>query len=174
MTDENESVGAVAEAYRDAQLARVPTAYKRNDERMALELCLLKDHEDPLSVFQRYGYEREQALEMLESPAFIRLLEAAKKDIAENGVGFRMKARAQAEDLLAESFAIATDPLASAAVRADLIKWTAKVAGYEPKDKDDKGGGSGGLTLNITFAGQAQQAVVTREPLTIEHGANNG
>jgi hypothetical protein len=42
-------------------------------------------------------------------------------------------------------------------VRADLIKWTAKMAGLEPSDRE-KGGGGGagsGFNLYITFAGGA-------------------
>ena len=157
-----------AEQRRAAHLATVPAVYKRNDERLAIELVLLKGEADPFPVFERYGYTQEDALEMLAAPAFAKLLVAARKDIDENGVGFKLKARAQAEDLLTESYALATDPLVSAAVRADLIKWTAKVAGYEPKDKDDGRTGSGGFSLTVIMPGGQAQQVVGNEPLTIE------
>ena len=57
------------------------------------------------------------------------------------------------------------------AVRADLIKWTAKMAGLEPSEKDKgMGGGTGaGFTLNITFAGGAQSPVAVTGR-TLEHG----
>ena len=58
----------------------------------------------------------------------------------------------------------------SAAVRADLIKWAAKVAGNEPAPVKSNEVTGGGFSLSITFAGQAPQQIVTaaREPLTIE------
>ena len=86
----------------------------------------------------------------------------------ENGLSFKAKARAQAEDLLAHSYDLATDPLCSAAVRADLIKWTAKVAGLEPTTKDTEKTGGGGLVLNISFAGQPAQSVIATDAVIID------
>lgn len=162
-----------AEARRSERLAALPTIYKRNDERMALELVTLAPEDDPLAVFIRYGYSRDEAVATLQSPAFVRLLAAARKDVDENGASFVMKSRAMAEELLTEVFSIAVDPLASAAVRVDVAKWVAKMGRLEPKEKDGPAGSGSGMTINITFAGQAQpvQVVNGREPITIEGGA---
>ena len=72
-----------------------------------------------------------------------------------------------AEGLLPEVYDMSTDPLVSSAVRLDGVKWVAKMAGFEPKEKDE-GKTGGGFSLSITFAGQAPVQVVNSEPLLIE------
>lgn len=156
-----------AQDRQDARLGNVPELYRTTHERLAVELAL--HVEDAEEIFARYHYTVEQAAELLASAAFTALLERVSREVRETGLSFRMKARAIAEDLLPYAHEMATDPLASSAVRADLIKWSAKVADLEPKDSKDAARVGGGLTLSITFAGQAPQQVVSgREPLTIE------
>jgi hypothetical protein len=153
-------------AQQQAQrMLAVPGLYKTSLEQMACELAL--EVEEPGIIFARYGYTDETAVGLLETPGFASTLERISKEVRESGLSFKTKARAQAEQLLATSFEIATDPQQNTAVRADLVKWTCKMAGYEPKTNDEKGAGNGGLNLSITFAGQAPQ-VVTHQPLTIE------
>lgn len=150
-----------------ARLEAVPEVYRQKHERLAVELALHVD--DAETVFAGYGYTPEQAADLLEQPAFLALMQQAQKAVVEEGLGFRIKAKLMAGELLPYAHDIATDPLQSAAVRADLIKWTAKVAGFEPKDGKDDGKQGGGLTLNIQFAGQAPTAVIAgHEPLTID------
>jgi hypothetical protein len=155
----------IAERHR-SQLDAVPSLYKTAHERLCVELSL--HMEDPEVVFANHHYTHEQAQELLDNPAFVMMLERINKEVRESGLSYRMKARAIAEDLLPHARSIATDPYMSAAVRADLIKWSARVSGLEPKEKGDEKAGSG-LLLSITFAGQnPQQLVAGREPLTIE------
>lgn len=150
-----------------ARLAEIPELYRKTHERLAVELAL--DVDDAGSIFTQYGYTPEQAAELLESPPFLMMLQQATKEVAESGLSFRTKAKLLAGELLPYANDIATDPLQSAAVRADLIKWSAKVAGFEPKEKDDAKGAGAGFTLSIIFSGQAPQQVVSgRETLTIE------
>ena len=158
------------ETRQEERLTGIPALYKTRHEQLACELAM--HMEEPEVIFERYGFGVEEASDLLESPAFAALLHRIGTEIRENGLTFKQKAKAQAEELLQHSFEIATDPHASAAVRADIIKWTAKMAGYEPtptKDVEAKTGG--GLTLNITFAGQPTQQVLAREPLTITQEA---
>lgn len=160
------------ESYEERQerrLAGLPGVYKTQHERLAFELALGQPG-DAGTVFANHGYTQEQAVAVLSDPNFAKLLERVTKEVKENGVSFRNKVRMQAEDLLQHSYALATDPEVSSAVRLDAIKSTVKWAGLEPKEKDDKGGAGGGLTLNISFAGQAPQTVVKHEPITIENG----
>lgn len=154
---------------QQARLAALPAVYKTQHERLAVELALKLD--DSETIFARHGYSPSMALELIESPAFSALLAKAVQEVRESGMSFRAKARVMAEDLLQHGYEIATDEHASAAVRADLIQWMARVADLEPAPKKDGGAGAagGGLHLSITFAGQAPQAVVTgHEPITIE------
>jgi hypothetical protein len=152
-----------------ARLEDVPEIYRKKLERLAVELALnINDAED---IFDQYGYSPDAAAELVENPAFVLLMQQAQKEVFETGLSFRTKAKLMAGELLPYAHDIATDPLQSAAVRADLIKWTAKVADYEPKAMKDDSKTGGGLTLSITFAGAAPQQVIAtqqREALTID------
>lgn len=166
LTAPEQSLSETALTRQAERLRAAPALYQTKHERLAYELALRMEPAE--EVFQRYGYDEAAALALMESPAFAGLLDRVAKDVQENGLSFKAKARAQAEDLLAHSYDLATDPLCSAAVRADLIKWTAKVAGLEPTSKDTEKTGGGGLTLNISFAGQPAQAVIAHDAVTIE------
>lgn len=160
---------SVLELRQRERMGEIAQLYATRYERLACELALGMD--DPESVFAAYQIDPDAAADLLEHPQFLAILQRVGTEIRENGLSFRQKARAQADDLLAHSYEIATDPHASAAVRADLIKWTAKMAGHEPPPPKDVGASSaGGLTLNITFAGQEPQRVIGQEPLTITQG----
>jgi hypothetical protein len=127
------------------------------DPRIAYALAL--GLSTPSDVFRKYGVGLEEARRLIALPAFISTIKRYKEEVTEKGVTFRLKAKIQAEDLLTQSYALATDPEVPAAVRADIIKWTAKMAGLEPTEKE-KGGGSGagsGFNLSITFAGTPAQ-----------------
>ena len=136
---------------------RLPDGYKpvtaaemSFDPRIAYEVALGID--EPEKVIAKYGLTEEQAAALALTPAFVATVAKYKEEVMAGGVSFKLKAKIQAEDLLSHSYLIATDPEAPMAVRADLIKWTTRVAGLEPKE--DKGAGvGGGFTLNISFAG---------------------
>lgn len=122
------------------------------DPRLPYELAL--EMGEPLDVFKKYDYSTDEATALLKRPAFAAQLRKYRDDIVAGGVSFKLKAKLQAEELLAHSYEIATDPEAPPTVRADLIKWTAAVADLGPtKDKGDGGvgAGGGGFVLNITF-----------------------
>ena len=144
----------------------VPAIYKSAHERLACELALKFD--EPADVFARYGYDEEQAAALLDNAAFEVLLKRITAEIQTSGLTYKAKARAIAEDLLPEVYAMGCDPHISPAVRLSAAQWTARMAGYEPKTDKDEGKQGGGLNLSITFAGQAPVQVVAQEqPLTI-------
>lgn len=145
----------VREARRMAE--RLPAGYRPTsgaeltfDPRIAYEIALGVDQ--PWAVFGKYGVAEEQAAALSTNPAFMATVAKYQEELLASGVSFKLKAKIQAEDLLTHSYLIATDPEAPMSVRADLIKWTARVAGLEPKEEKGSGAG-GGFTLNISFAG---------------------
>ena len=148
-------VSDVREARRLTE--RLPPGYKPTsgaeltfDPRIAYEIALGMD--TPGSIFEKYGLSELAAERLATAPAFAATVKKYQEEILAGGISFKLKARIQAEDLLTHSYMIATDPEAPMSVRADLIRWTAKVAGLEPTP--DKGvGQAGGFTLNISFAG---------------------
>jgi hypothetical protein len=167
MTDDVlEAPDESADERQERRIAELPIVYKTRLEQLAYEIAL--GAEDTGPIFMRYGYTQEQAINLLADGHFAKMLERVTKDVRENGLSFRSKARLQAEELLQHSFNMATDENVNPSVRADIIKWTAKVGGLEPKEKDEGKAAGGGFTLNLTFAGQSQQAVVSHEPITIE------
>ena len=163
-----ESTDLTPAADRQAErMAMVPEFYKTEYERLACELAMAP--EDVESTFANYGYSIDEGAVLLENKAFLMILERVKRELHETGLSFRAKARAISEELLPYALEMASDSHCPSAVRADLIKWSAKVAGNEPKEKVDDGKMGGGLVLSITFAGQAPQQVLTgREPIMIE------
>lgn len=151
---------------RDARRlgARLPPGYVPKsgadltfDPRLAYELAL--EVEAPSAVFARYGMSEADAAALIAKPAFVATIQRYREEIQASGVSFRLKAKIQAEDLLTHSYILATDPETPSAVRADLIKWTARMADLEPK-QDKNAGTGGGFSLNITFAGAAPEKVV--------------
>jgi hypothetical protein len=137
---------------------RMPAGYRPTsavdmtfDPRLAYELAL--GVSSPSEVFSKYEFDTEAATRMISNPAFIATVKKYKDEIQEGGVSFKLKARIQAEDLLTHSYILATDPETPASVRADMIKWTARVADLEPRGNDKASGPAGGFTLNISFAG---------------------
>lgn len=128
------------------------------DPRIAYEIALGVD--SPTAVFAKYGIAESHAVKLATNEAFGATLRKYKEEISASGISFKLKAKIQAEDLLTHSYLMATDPEVPPAVRADLIKWTARVAGLEPKEKDNGAGGAGGFTLNISFAGEPAAATV--------------
>jgi len=148
------------------QLARLPNGYKplevpgiTFDPRMCFDLALRV--EDPAEIFTKYGYTQDQAVDLAKNQVFQRMLKFYVDDVAENGITYKTKVRVAAEALLVNAYEIAQDPDQPAAVRADLIKWHAKVGGYEPKPDQTAAQGNG-FTFQILFSGDAKQ-----EPLTI-------
>lgn len=147
---------------------RLPLGYKARsvvdmsfDPRLAYEIALEID--DPVTVFERYGYVGSDAVALLKEPAFALTVKNYRSEITTSGLSFKLKARVQAEDLLMHSYNIATDPEAPASVRADIIKWTAKMAGYEPKEAGGEKGGGAGFNLNITFTDGVKKEVTVFE-----------
>lgn len=151
------------------QSAQLPVGYQKKsamemtfDPRLAYELALEMDA--PLVVFSKYGFDEDAAREMLLNKPFIATVKKYKEEILESGISFKLKAKIQAEDLLTHSYAMAVDPTTPPAVRADMIKWTAKVAGLEPTPSKDQGTGGGGgqFQLNIQFHGQGPAVITPR------------
>jgi len=155
------------------QQARMPNGYRplsiagaAFDTRLAFEIALQMD--PPGDVFNRYGYDELGAKALIANPIFQGAVKAYSEDIKANGISFRLKAQVAAEDLLEHAYDIATNAEVSPAVRADLIKWHAKVSGLEPKEDGKTGGGGNGYALQIVFSGQQPAVTVGRQPVTIE------
>lgn len=101
------------------------------DTRFVFELALASEPVEGL--LQRYNVSIEQYENYLQNVAFQAQLQKFRADIHERGLGFREKARALSEDMLVTAYRMVKDENVPATVKADLIKWVAKVADLEPK-----------------------------------------
>ena len=102
-------------------------------------------------VLSRHAISVDDLLRYKKDPLFLRRVSDLRIDVREHGVTFRMKARAQAEELLTTSWTLIHREDVSAAVKADLIKSTVKWAGLEPKGEVNPNENTGGVSITINL-----------------------
>lgn len=101
-------------------------------------------------VLKSYLITPERWEVLRKSRAFQKALKDAVDMLQREGMSFRVKARIQSEALLETSWKIIHSASTPSNVKADLIKHTHKVAGYEPKEP---GAGLGNnMQININLA----------------------
>ena len=100
-----------------------------------------------------YKITREDWEALRQDPAFIADVKAAADMLKKEGMSFKMKARLQADELLKTSWKLIHDRTGDVppAVKADLLKFTIKVAGYEPK-AETNGGQQNNFQINLNLA----------------------
>ncbi|WP_299077137.1 hypothetical protein [uncultured Paraglaciecola sp.] len=127
-------------------------------DRFAFEVALrVEGSGEPLQdILDKHGFTRRDLKKFNKDPVFVRRVEAYSDDIRENGITFKMKAKAQAEELLTTSWTLIHADSTSPAVKADLIKSTVKWAGLEVKPEADSGASiaGGGVTITIDMGGK--------------------
>lgn len=146
-----------------------PFNYTKWSDRMAFDMALLLEGsgESVAEIADRHHLSLDDMAGVAKDPLFIKKVEHYRDEVREKGLTFRMKARAQAEELLVTSWTLIHSPDVSAAVKADLIKQTVKWGGLEPKnDTEVTAGGGVKITINL---GQAQEDVSAR---VIQHQDN--
>lgn len=87
------------------------------------------------AILQCYGIGPEQWDVLRANPVFQKALKDAVEMLQRHGMSFRVKAGMQAEALLETNWKLIHSATTPAAVKADLIKNTFKVAGLEPKEQ---------------------------------------
>ena len=100
-------------------------------------------------ICEAYQIDRAEWDVLCADPRFRNEVQAAKDRLKEEGVSFRMKAQLQSEELLEQSWRMIHDANLPASVRADLLKFTVRVAGLEPKDTKGSAGDFVPLQINI-------------------------
>ena len=131
-------------------------------DRLAFDIALtLEGRGEPLSeVMGRHSIEPPDMLRFNSDPVFLKRVDLYRTEIREKGMTFKLKARAQAEELLTTSWLLIHDPAVSPNVKADLIKSTVKWAGLEPKGEDGEGQATGGVKIMINLGGGTDNAQV--------------
>jgi len=116
-----------------------------------IALCLEGSGETLDEIKDRHRIDANDLLVFNQDKVFLKRVEIYREEIREKGLTFRLKARAQAEELLTTSYMLIHDPAVSPAVKADLIKSTVKWAGLEPKNTEDNSAGGGGVKIMINL-----------------------
>ena len=145
----------------------LPTNTRWTD-RLAFDIALALEGsgENATEVLTRHGLPVEDLLQFNADPTFLKKVGYYREEIREKGMTFKLKARAQAEELLTTSWLLIHDPGVSPAVKADLIKSTVRWGGLENKDGVDTSEG-GGVSITINLSGTEPQ------PKVIEHNARD-
>jgi hypothetical protein len=99
----------------------------------------------PRELCESYGIDQIEWDRLRADPLFIAAVKGAVDELRHDGVSFRVKARLQSEMLLQKSFEMIQAPYdqVPAAVKADLIKHTVRVAGLDASRDQGAGAGAG-------------------------------
>ena len=138
----------------------LPLNHTKWNDRLAFDVALtLEGSGDTLQeVVTRHNISTNDILAFNADPIFLKKVEGYRTEVREKGLTFKLKARAQAEELLTTSWLLIHDPAVSPAVKADLIKSTVKWAGLEPKDAGPQDNGTGGVKITINLGSDARDA----------------
>jgi len=137
-------------------------------DRLAFDVALTLEGsgESMQDLMVRHRITANDILAYNADPVFLKKVDHYRAEIRDKGMTFRMKARAQAEELLTTSWLLIHDPAVSPAVKADLIKSTVKWGDLEPKVSANAGGDSGGVRITINLGNRLEDArVIEHEPL---------
>ena len=136
-------------------------------DRLAFDVALMLEGsgESLDEVIERHKIKAEDIITYNKDQVFLKKVESYRNEIRDKGMTFKVKARAQAEELLTTSWTLIHSPDVSAAVKADLIKSTVKWGGLEPKNDVLTEGGSDGVKITINLGDQEHRAtIVDAEP----------
>ncbi len=146
-------------------------------DRLAFDvaLCLEGSGETLDEIKNRHRIGTDELLVFNRDPVFLKRVESYREEIREKGLTFRLKARAQAEELLTTSYMLIHDPAVSPAVKADLIKSTVKWAGLEPKNNEDQSASVGGVKIMINLGSSpSDMKVIDATPSVTYEMDNDG
>lgn len=124
---------------------------------LAIDVVLGADED---LILEAYGLQSHELQAVKRSATFQQQAKRVQKQLEEDGGAFRIKAQAQAEEMLKEAFKLSVDPDMDPKVRADMIKSQVRWAGYDAP-KQDGGAGSSGFAVHIHFGDSEPKAVNT-------------
>jgi hypothetical protein len=138
----------------------LPLNHTKWNDRLAFDVALTLEGsgETLQEVIKRHNISANDILTFNADPIFLKKVAGYRTEVREKGLTFKLKARAQAEELLTTSWLLIHDSAVSPAVKADLIKSTVKWAGLEPKDAGPQDNGTGGVKITINLGSDARDA----------------
>lgn len=149
----------------------LPLKHTKWSDRLAFDMALILEGsgESVAEVLERHKLEPDDLHLFNTDPIFNKKVENYREEITEKGMTFRLKARAQAEELLTTSWTMIHSPEVSPAVKADLIKSTVKWGGLEPKNDNVVEGANGGVRITINLGNEHEQLQSAVEHETVDN-----
>lgn len=154
----------------------LPLKHTKWSDRLAFDTALMLEGSGETldEVKDRHSVTASDILTFNKDPVFLKKVESYRDEIRDKGMTFKLKARAQAEELLTTSWSLIHSPEVAASVKADLIKSTVKWGGLEPKGDVISEGTSGGVKITINLGGQEHAAtVIDAEPIEEREALGN-
>jgi len=138
----------------------LPLNLTKWNDRLAFDVALTLEGsgETLTEIVARHRIQPADLLTFNQDPLFLKKVEHYRTEVRDKGLTFRLKARAQAEELLTTSWLLIHDPAVSPTVKADLIKSTVKWGGLEPKDSASASAEGGGVKITINLGSNPQDA----------------
>lgn len=123
------------------------------NDRLAFDVALMLEgsSETLTDIAARHRVTATDLHRFKADKTFTRQVDSYREEIRDKGLTFRVKARAQAEELLTTSWLLIHNEDVSPSVKADLIKSTVKWAGLEVKGTEDNGAGNAGVSITINL-----------------------
>lgn len=115
------------------------------------------------AICEAYGISEEEWDLIRFDPVFLADLQRAVDMLKEEGAGFKMKARLQSEALLQTSWRMIHNALTPPNVAADLIKSTARWAGFDTPASAQQGVAGTGFSISINFNGEKPEPRVIND-----------
>ena len=121
---------------------------------MDIALALEGSGETLPDIMTRHSITTSDLGDYNQDSMFLKKVDHLRDEVREKGMTFRLKAKAQAEELLTTSWTLIHSPDVSATVKADLIKSTVKWGNLEPTKDTVEVGSGGGVTIQINLPSQ--------------------
>lgn len=107
--------------------------------------------EEPDQIASRYGFEGIEWIKLQAWKPFNDAVAKQKAELEQDGVTFRIKAKALTEDVFEDAYKIARSNDATLLQKLEFIKLGAKLGDMEPKASAQVASGPGfSITINIT------------------------
>jgi len=134
----------------------LPLKYHIWSDRLAMDIALALEGsgETVADILARHNILLFDLERFNADSVFVKKVGHLRDEVRDKGMTFRLKAKAQAEELLTTSWTLIHSNEVSPAVKADLIKSTVKWAGLEPKVDSVVDGSAGGVTIQINMGSQ--------------------
>ena len=122
-------------------------------------------------IRESYDIGDEEWESLKNNDLFRREILKHQEALKEEGYSYKVKAKFHAEKLLHTSWELIHDEHTPAAVKADLIKFTARVAGYDSPKGPNATENAPTFSININMNGQApaQQPITVNPMMVIDH-----